>query len=174
MLVGGKDYLMKNLPDRATRNIYYWYYATQVMRNMNNYEWDQWNRKMRDILVRTHAAMITARKASRDPSSDAWGHHGGRVMQTALSCLTLEIYYRYLPLFKADVAGGDEGGAAAPAKGADGKQPRRRREANRKSQARNPKQIQNLKMECSKWFRTFFFPIWSLLRISDLYFCCFA
>ena len=64
MLVGGMDYLMKNLPDESNKNVYYWYYATQVMRNMNNYEWDQWNRKMRDI-AGTHAGprSITAPKA---------------------------------------------------------------------------------------------------------------
>ena len=49
------------------------------------------------------------------PEKDAWGRRGGRVMQTSLSCLTLEIYYRYLPLFKADAAGGDGGGAAVAA-----------------------------------------------------------
>ena len=32
------------------------------------------------------------------PSADAWGQIGGRMMVTSLSCLTLEVYYRYLPL----------------------------------------------------------------------------
>ena len=31
---------------------------------------------------------------------DAWGMKGGRLFQTALSALTLEVYYRYLPLYK--------------------------------------------------------------------------
>ena len=39
-------------------------------------------------------------------------------MQTALSTLTLEIYYRYLPLFKADA---EAAAGAAPAKPAAGK-----------------------------------------------------
>ena len=41
-------------------------------------------------------------------------------MQTSLSTLTLEVYYRYLPLFKAE-AGGEDGdagpGVAATAQG---------------------------------------------------------
>jgi hypothetical protein len=37
-----------------------------------------------------------------EPQQDAWGHHGGRIMVTSLSCLTLEIYYRYLPIYKLD------------------------------------------------------------------------
>ena len=46
-------------------------------------------------------------------------------MQTSLSCLTLEIYYRYLPLFKADVGPGDGGNAGKEAKGDGAKQPRK-------------------------------------------------
>ena len=53
MLTGGMKYLMNHLPDEKLPNIYYWYYGTQVMHNMSGAEWDTWNRKMRDILVRT-------------------------------------------------------------------------------------------------------------------------
>jgi hypothetical protein len=119
MLIGGMDYLMKNLPDQGMSNIYYWYYATQVMHNMSGYEWDNWNRKMRDLLVHSQVRSVDqCANGSWAPEKDLWGQRGGRVMQTALSCLTLEIYYRYLPLFKAEAAGGGDvggGGAAAPA-----------------------------------------------------------
>ena len=37
---------------------------------------------------------------------------GGRLMVTSLSALTLEIYYRYLPLFKSDGSSGHGGPAA--------------------------------------------------------------
>ena len=36
------------------------------------------------------------------PTKDQWGEPGGRLMMTSLSCLTLEVYYRYLPLYKLD------------------------------------------------------------------------
>ena len=102
MLIGGMDYLMNHLPDEGFPNIYYWYYATQVMHNMSGYEWDTWNRKMRDLLVHTQVRNVNeCANGSWAPEKDAWGRQGGRVMQTSLSCLTLEIYYRYLPLFKA-------------------------------------------------------------------------
>ena len=32
-------------------------------------------------------------------NSDLWGSYGGRVYTTALATLTLEVYYRFLPLY---------------------------------------------------------------------------
>ena len=106
MLAGGAKYLMKYLPDEEARNIYYWYYATQVMHNMQGQDWETWNGKTRDILVRTQVRDDTCAKGSWDPKNDAWARHGGRVMMTSFATLTLEIYYRYLPLFKPEAAPG--------------------------------------------------------------------
>ena len=114
MLTGGMTYLMNHLPNDVAPNIYYWYYATQVMHNMSGYEWDTWNRKMRDLLVRTQVRSTDeCANGSWAPEKDTWGRRGGRIMETALSALTLEIYYRYLPLFKAEA--GDNGVGGAPA-----------------------------------------------------------
>jgi hypothetical protein len=122
MLTGGTAYLMNNLPNEAQSNVYYWYYATQVMHNMTGYEWDTWNRKMRDLLVHTQVRSTDeCANGSWAPERDTWGRRGGRVMQTSLSALTLEIYYRYLPLFKAEAGNGDGGAAAGAAKPAAGK-----------------------------------------------------
>ncbi len=41
-------------------------------------------------------------EGSWNPEGDEWGDAGGRLMVTSLSCLTLEVYYRYLPLYKLD------------------------------------------------------------------------
>ena len=114
MLTGGMDYLMKNLPDDAVSpNIYYWYYATQVMHNMSGPEWDTWNRKMRNLLVHTQVRNVDeCADGSWAPEKDAWGKSGGRLMTTSLSALTLEVYYRYLPLFKTDEGGGEKSGNA--------------------------------------------------------------
>ena len=131
MLTGGMTYLMNHLPDeRDFTNVYYWYYATQVMHNMSGSEWDTWNRKMRDLLVHSQIRDVNeCANGSWAPEKDPWGRRGGRVMQTSLSTLTLEIYYRYLPLFKAE-ASGDNGndlrvaatsGAATAGRGAAAK-----------------------------------------------------
>ena len=53
LLSGGTAYLMNHLPDEAFPNVYYWYYATQVMHNMQDSDWDVWNRKIRKLLVHT-------------------------------------------------------------------------------------------------------------------------
>ncbi len=99
-IIEGTDYLMKHLPEKdGTRNIYYWYYATQVMHNVPGDDWDKWNRKMRRVLVETQERE-GCKNGSWDPDGDQWGDAGGRLMVTSLSCLTLEVYYRYLPLYK--------------------------------------------------------------------------
>ena len=103
---GGVEYLMKQLPNNGQRNIYYWYYATQVMHNLPGPEWDAWNRTMRKLLIDTQEKEGCAAGSWNpdQPAKDAWSGPGGRIMITSLSCLTLEVYYRYLPLYKLDNA----------------------------------------------------------------------
>ena len=45
-----------------------------------------------------------------------WGDIGGRLMMTSLSALTLEVYYRYLPLYKLDEEASSPPPAAATVK----------------------------------------------------------
>ena len=100
----GVKYLMANQPDAEKRDPCYWFFGTQVMHNRSEKEWNTWNRKMRKILVESQVREGCAFGSWNPdkPASDAWGPLGGRIMQTSLSCLTLEIYYRYLPLFRVD------------------------------------------------------------------------
>jgi hypothetical protein len=103
---GGMAFLMGRMPELERRDIYYWYYATQVMHNLPGYEWDTWNRKMRKILIETQVTKGCA-AGSWDPelpTPDRNGTKGGRIMMTSLSALTLEVYYRYLPLYQLDGA----------------------------------------------------------------------
>jgi hypothetical protein len=106
-LTGGMNYMLQHLPDDTSPNIRYWYAGTQFMHNMNGYEWDTWNRKMRDLLIRSQVRNPDqCANGSFAPQPDPWGKRGGRIVQTALAALTLETYYRYLPLFKSDAAAG--------------------------------------------------------------------
>jgi len=105
LMLEGKQYILENLPDdKLFRNTYYWYYATLVMHNFGGPEWDAWNRKMRRILIESQAkeGCATGSWDPLEPTLDVWGEKGGRLMTTALNTLTLEVYYRYLPIFQTD------------------------------------------------------------------------
>lgn len=100
----GMKYLMSQLPSTTARNCYYWYYGTQVMHNLTGPEWDQWNRDMRRTLI-DQQIKEGCGMGSWDPdkpTKDAWGDSGGRIMVTSIALLTLEVYYRYLPLYQLD------------------------------------------------------------------------
>ena len=104
-LLEGKRCLLENLPDnQLARNTYYWYYATQAMHNFADHDWDTWNHKMRRVLIETQVkeGCATGSWDPDRPTADVWGASGGRLMTTSFSALTLEIYYRYLPLFQTD------------------------------------------------------------------------
>ncbi len=104
-MLEGKAYLLENLPDdQIARDSYYWYYATLTMHNFGGPEWDAWNRKMRRVLIQSQEKQgcATGSWDPLEPSFDIWGEKGGRLMTTAFNCLTLEVYYRYLPIFQTD------------------------------------------------------------------------
>ena len=99
----GVEYLMNNMPDADNRDVYCWYYSTQVMHNLVDANWDRWNRQVRRVLIETQCRDQSCATGSWDPehpSPDGWGAKGGRVFMTSLSTLTLEVYYRYLSLYK--------------------------------------------------------------------------
>jgi hypothetical protein len=95
---------LKGVPP-GEKHIYYYYYATQVMHHMGGDSWEFWNPKMRDYLIRTQEKDNAKPylMGSWDPKGDPHGGQGGRIMQTSLSALTLEVYYRHLPLYRRDL-----------------------------------------------------------------------
>jgi hypothetical protein len=115
-LIKGVQYLTSddNSPQKMSSNMYYCYYATQVMHHFGGEAWEKWNPKMRDILIarqdkgtdRAHPHQ----KGSWAPGADNINGAGGRVMMTSLSLLTLEVYYRHLPLYRRDVVTKDDRG----------------------------------------------------------------
>jgi hypothetical protein len=109
-MVKGTEYLRKLPPSPNFRNIYYYYYATQVMYHMapqNPEGWKQWNDKMRDMLVDSQDQGLNAdrrdQKGSWSPDGDTWGGQLGRLGYTSLCLLTLEVYYRHLPLYRREL-----------------------------------------------------------------------
>jgi hypothetical protein len=98
-LVAGVEYLLANLPEPQKHNVYYWYYATQVLHHMEGKPWQAWNDVMRELLPETQIKRGRER-GSWDPRGDRWGSDGGRLYVTCLSICTLEVYYRHLPLYR--------------------------------------------------------------------------
>ena len=88
----------------GTHNVYYWFNGTQAMHNMADKDWDTWNQTVDKALVKSQSRTGSATGSwdPEKPNKDAWGRLGGRIMQTSLSVLTLEVYYRYLPLYQLD------------------------------------------------------------------------
>ncbi len=95
------DYVLDNLPDwEDGANTYYWYYATLALFQHGGDEWQRWNESIKKVLLANQEARGRA-AGSWDPVGE-WAHHGGRIYQTTLCTLMLEVYYRYLPLYTLD------------------------------------------------------------------------
>jgi hypothetical protein len=106
MTKGVDTWIKPYTPGSGAKNMYYYYYATQVMHHLNNEAWKTYNAKMRDWLISTQDKgadpIHKDQKGSWSPEGDQWGSVGGRLMTTSLSLLTLEVYYRHLPLYRRD------------------------------------------------------------------------
>jgi hypothetical protein len=112
----GADHLLDNLPrigtpdnqaligtvDNPMRDTYYWYYATQVMFHMGGEYWEAWNERLHPLLVdtQTPSGYFAGSWNPLSPVADKWGPQGGRLYVTALNLLSLEVYYRHLPIYE--------------------------------------------------------------------------
>jgi hypothetical protein len=98
-LRAGVNYLLENKIDYSEQNVYYWYYASQVLHHMGHEDWDKWNSIMREAVPKAQTK-TGPESGSWSPSNDRWGSHGGRLYVTCLSVYMLEVYYRHLPIYK--------------------------------------------------------------------------
>ena len=101
-MVETAEYLHVRLPDADDPNMYYWYYGTLALFQHQGPAWPEWNRAMRKVLLTTQEKS-GARRGSWPPVGQ-WAPQGGRVVHTAMAALCLEVYYRYLPLYKKQAA----------------------------------------------------------------------
>ena len=85
-------------PDRV--NMYYWYYGTLAMYVSGGDAWQKWNQQMKATLLSLQVKSGVD-EGSWEPNG-LWAGYGGRTYSTAMAALTLEVYYRYLPVY--DVA----------------------------------------------------------------------
>ena len=104
-LNAGVEFLLANPPDWEKRNVYYWYYATQVLHHMEGKPWRTWNEQMR-VLLPKYQEKHGKERGSWDPKGDRWGGSAGRLYVTCLSIYTLEVYYRHMPLYRTGLLDG--------------------------------------------------------------------
>jgi len=93
------DYILAHLPVwDEDPNTYFWYYASLALFQHQGSAWETWNESLKRELVE-HQRQDGAAAGSWNPQGNEWSMLGGRVYQTALCTLMLEVYYRYLPLY---------------------------------------------------------------------------
>ena len=121
-LLQGVNQLLKSNTHPALL-LYRNFYLAQILLHIDHPSWDQWNRRNRDFLVRTQVTETTRmdqrnpafgsplceigswyltnpRGATKNAIRDRHLAPAGRLAHTALAILTLEVYYRLLPVYK--------------------------------------------------------------------------
>jgi hypothetical protein len=99
-LVEGVELLLAESPldFQNEKDVYAWYYITQVAHHLEGDAWRRWNDQLREVLPREQS-LKGRERGSWDPSLDKWGHVGGRLFVTCFCTYMLEVYYRHLPLY---------------------------------------------------------------------------
>jgi len=78
-------------------DMYFNYYATQVLLHQEGPHWPKWNERLRDHLIAAQAK--TGHEAGSWYFTDSHTAPGGRLCDTALAMMILEVYYRHMPLY---------------------------------------------------------------------------
>lgn len=109
-IVEGAEGMLRVDPPQPNRmpNVYRAFYATQLVRTAGGESWLKWNEGperdgkreggMRDCLVGLQEKREGANAGSWASDNGIVGGSCGRIGTTALALLTLEVYYRYMPV----------------------------------------------------------------------------
>jgi hypothetical protein len=93
----GSNFIFDQMPSET--DVYFNYYATQVMHHLQSPDWKTWNREMRNYLIETQI-QGPGHEAGSWYFQDQHGQVGGRLYTTAMAVMILEVYYRFLPLYE--------------------------------------------------------------------------
>jgi hypothetical protein len=93
----GVEYLSRTGPSKG--NMYYNYYATQVMRHWGGEEWEKWNKELRDWLVSEQNQQGHREGSWYLDAGDHGSDRGGRIYCTSMATMVLEVYYRHMPIY---------------------------------------------------------------------------
>jgi hypothetical protein len=87
----------------SDNDVYYNFYATQLVFQYTDGQgewWNKWNTSMREKLVASQDERGHAEGSWAPKDGDHGKDKGGRLYATALNCMTLEVYYRLLPIYQ--------------------------------------------------------------------------
>ena len=99
-IITGLEAIMEEKPldFGGDKDVYAWYYITQVAHHTQGRPWARWNARVRAELP-SRQLSTGKERGSWDPALDRWGSIGGRLFVTCFSTWMLEVYYRHLPLY---------------------------------------------------------------------------
>ncbi len=98
-LMAGANYIASKGP--SPNDVYFNYYGTQTLFQMESPGWPKWNEQLREYLIREQSK--NGHEAGswyfQDDDPPGFNKTGGRLYTTTLSAMTLEVYYRYMPVY---------------------------------------------------------------------------
>ena len=83
----------------SSTDVYFNYYATQLLHHFDGESWPKWNAQLRDVLIATQSTSGHERGSWYTEDVGQASQLGGRLYTTSLSIMTLEVYYRHLPIY---------------------------------------------------------------------------
>lgn len=95
-ILDGVAFFHQNGP--SNNDVYHNYYVTLFLFHVGGHLWDNWNARQREFLLRTQST--SGHSKGSWYFDNAYGKEGGRLYSTAMCAMTLEVYYRYSPLYK--------------------------------------------------------------------------
>ena len=103
----GASYLSTHPLDAEEIDFYYMYYGTLVLYQQQGPVWEKWNARMKAVLLAKQHKK--GRKAGSWDPAMWYDVQMGRVGATACGTLSLEVYYRLLPMYGFDTGAGRAG-----------------------------------------------------------------
>ncbi len=79
-------------------DVYFNYYVSLFLFHIGGPIWESWNEPVRDYLINTQAT--GGHEAGSWYFDNQYGKEGGRLYTTAMAAMTLEVYYRYSPIYQ--------------------------------------------------------------------------
>ncbi len=100
------DFLLRpdTFPTKDNISIYSVFYIHQVAHHFGGRHWEQWNARVRDLLIDlqdkgNNPKLVHQKGSWTPPKGEPHAKQGGRLMYTTLALITLEGYYYHIPLY---------------------------------------------------------------------------